>query len=259
MPLWAFPPAAGQAAIALGLWALFALAVFRFDILAALLEPIAPGKRLFVERDPLPTLALRHLALAFGPSLASLAVAFPLGMLAYRLPGLGDLADRAASFGETFPTVALIAILVPALGYGQAPVAAALALYGLLPILRGTVAGLRAVPAEALEAARGVGMSAAQSLARVSLPLAMPLVLQGLRVALVVNVAAATVGAAVGAGGLGVPIVSGIRSFDALLILKGSIPAALLALAVDSSIRGAEKALDRARPNPARASRQIGT
>lgn len=247
------PTALPPALLAAALWAIFAWVVLDFGSLASILEPVAPGKRLFVERDPLPVLALRHLALSFGPSLASLAIAFPAGLASFGRRGVGELADRAASFGEAFPTVALMALLVPSLGYGPAPVAVALALYGVLPILRATVAGLGAVPAEVVEAARGMGMSEGQAMFRVRLPIALPSIIQGARVCLVVNVAAATVGAAVGAGGLGVPIVSGIRSFDPLLILKGSIPAALLALAVDASLRAAERLLPLAQARAAKA------
>jgi len=228
---------------AMVLAALFLWTVFRFESLATLLEPIAPGKRLFVERQGLPELALQHLALSLGTSLASLALAFPLGLAAARdgAEELRDLVDRAAAFGETFPTAALIALLVPALGYGSLSVAIALVLYGLLPILRNTISGIRGVGAEIIDAARGLGMSERAILARVRLPLALPLLVQGLRVSVVTNIAAATIGAAVGAGGFGVPIVSGIRSFDTLLILKGSIPVALLALLADSLLRAFEE------------------
>lgn len=237
--------------------ALFAWTVLRFGDLAALLASIAPGKMLFVERDSLPRLALQHLILSFGTGLTSALVAFPLGVLAARDRGseLRDLLDRAAAFGETFPTVALIALMVPALGYGSLPVAIALVLYGILPILRNTITGLRGIPAEIIDAARGIGMSDRHLLLRVRLPLALPLILQGLRVSLVTSIAAATIGAAVGAGGFGVPIVSGIRSFDTLLILKGSIPVALLALLVDSLLRGVEDGIAANRWNRSGATR----
>ena len=229
----------------LALALVLAWTVFRFEDLARILAPIAPGKRLFVERQSLPALAAQHLALCAATSLAAFAIAFPLGLLASRGSSrhLREALDGTAAFGETFPTAALIALLVPALGYGTAPVALALALYGILPILRNTLAGLGSTPPEVLDAARGMGMTEGQALLRIRLPLALPLVLQGLRVSLISNIAAATIGAAVGAGGLGVPIVSGIRSFDTLLILKGSIPVALLALTADAALRAIEESL----------------
>ncbi|MBN1519327.1 MAG: ABC transporter permease [Spirochaetales bacterium] len=218
---------------------LFFFTVFRFDDIAALIEPLAPGKRLFVERESLPVLACQHAALAFGTSLAAFLVAFPLGLFTAVAAsgGLTGAIDKFAALGETFPTVALMALLVPALGYGTPPVALALGLYGILPVVRNTVAGIRSVSADSIDAARGLGMTDTQILLKVRLPLAAPLIIQGLRISLVVNIAAATVGAAVGAGGLGVPIVSGIRSFDTLLILKGSLPVALMALASDSALK----------------------
>jgi osmoprotectant transport system permease protein len=238
-------------AVLLGL--VLAWILFRFEDLAALLAPIAAGKHLFAEREGLPTLALQHLALSAGTSLVSLALAFPLGSLA-SLEGaedFRDLVDRTAAFGESFPSVALIALLVPVLGYGNAPVAIALALYGILPVLRNTITGLRGVSPEIVDAARGLGMSGGQVFRRVRLPLALPLVVEGFRVSVVTNIAAATIGAAVGAGGLGVPIVSGIRSFDAILILKGSLPVAVLALLADNLLRALEAGLPSPRRMPA--------
>lgn len=234
-----------RAAPALLLALLFAWTVFRFDDLAALLAPIASGKRLFVEREPLYQLALQHLVLTATTCTAAFAIAFPLGLLISRgeAHALGEFADKAASFGETFPPVALMALLIPFSGYGFAPVAIALVAWSILPILRNTVAGLAGASAETIDAAWGCGMSETQVLTRIRLPLALPLVIQGLRVSLVTNIATATLGAVVGAGGFGVPIVSGIRSFDPLLILKGSIPVALLALFCDATLRAVEESL----------------
>jgi osmoprotectant transport system permease protein len=224
-------------AIAFG--ALFLWSVFRFSDVELLLSPFVTGKGVFTERDPLPALALQHVLLSFGSALASFAIAFPLGLYASgpTKARARDLIERAATFGETFPTAALIALLVPSLGYGYAPVALALVAYGALPILRNTLSGLDGASADAIDAARGLGMTDAQALLRVRLPGAAPLILEGVRVALVIDVAAATIGAAVGSGGFGVPIVSGLRSFDALLVLKGALPVAFLALAADGLVK----------------------
>lgn len=229
--------------------ALFGLCVFRFDLVEALIAPVAVRKTVFADRESLAVLALQHLALTAATSAASFAAAFPLALLAFRAGSrhLRELFLKLAAFGESIPTPALIALLVPALGYGFPPVALALFLYGLLPVFRNTISGLEATPPEALEAARGCGMTERQTLFRVRLPHAAPLVIQGARVSLVVNTAAATVGAAVGAGGLGVPIVAGIRSFDTVLVLKGALPVALLALAIDAALRTLE-----AEPEPRR-------
>lgn len=219
---------------------LFCWSVFRFGDVETLLAPIAVRKSVFTERTALPTLALEHIVLAGTTS--GFAAAFATG-LALVLSTRGrkgrryaDLADRAASFGETFPSVALMAILVPSIGYGFPPVGVALFLYGLLPVFRNAFLGLNSTPAELIDAATGSGMTARDILFRVRLPLALPLMVEGLRVSLVVNISAATLGAAVGAGGFGVPIVSGIRSFDLILILKGALPVSLLALFADSCL-----------------------
>lgn len=234
-----------QLAPALILGLLFLWSVFRFGDIASILAPLVQGKRMYVERESLQMLALQHLALSLGSSFLAMTIAFPLGLVvANERDGIWrDLADRIGAFGETFPTAALIAFLVPSLGYGTAPVAMALTIYGILPVLRSTMSGIRAVPPEVLDAARGLGMTERQMMIRVRIPLAMPLVIQGFRVCLVTTIAAATIGAAVGAGGFGVLIVSGIRSFDTLLILKGSIPVALLALFIDSVLTAMQEIL----------------
>ena len=151
----------------------------------------------------------------------------------------------ASSVVETFPTVAVMALLIPLTGYGFVPVAIALFFYGLLPVFRNTVEGLLSISPELVDSAVGLGMDERQILKRLRLPLAMPLVLQGLRISLLINISAATIGAAVGAGGLGIPIVSGLRSFDPVLILQGSLPVACLALFVDSALRRMEFRLER--------------
>ena len=127
------------------------------------------------------------------------------------------------------------------LGYGQTPVVIALGFYGLLPILRNTIQGLDAVPGQVLLAADGMGMTPAQRLLRVQLPLAMPAILAGIRTTVIINISAATLGAAVGAGGLGVLIVNGIRSMDVTMIIKGALPVSLLALLASSLFDMLEK------------------
>ncbi|HRY72064.1 MAG TPA: ABC transporter permease [Spirochaetia bacterium] len=229
----------------LALALLFAFAAFRFPLVEAALEPVLRRKSVFVQREALGVLALQHLALVALTSGPSFLLAFPLALLAARgrARNLRGLLVGAASFAETLPTVALMALLVPSLGYGFAPVAIALFLYGLLPVFRNSLSGLESTPPELVDAGLGAGMTEGELLFKVRLPHAAPLVVQGLRVSLVVNIAAATVGAAVGAGGLGVPIVSGLRAFDPLLILSGSLPVAFLALFADSALRAVEETI----------------
>jgi len=210
----------------------FFFCVFRFDLIETLLAPFLRRKQIFTDRESLPVLALQHVLLVATTSGSAFIMAFSLAI------------------ASATPTIALIALLVPSLGYGFLPVAAALFLYGLLPVFRNTLTGLESTPTHLADAAAGCGMNEMQTLFRVRLPYAVPMVIQGIRVSLVVNIAAATIGAAVGAGGLGAPIVSGIRSFDSILILKGSLPVALLALFVDSSLRAMEQRLESNRVTP---------
>ncbi len=231
----------------------FLACVFRFDLIEAFLAPILRRKQVFADRESLAVLAGRHLALVAATSVPAFLTAFSLALGATRSRStqVREILLKLASIGETVPTAALIALLVPALGYGFPPVASALFLYGLLPVFRNTLTGLESTPAQLVDAAAGCGMTATQALFRVRLPYAAPLVIQGIRVSLVVNIAAATIGAAVGAGGLGAPIVAGIRSFDSILILKGSLPVALLALFVDSGLRALERGIEAKRSSEA--------
>ena len=226
---------------------LFLFIIFFFPLIESLLQPLISRKTIYTQRDPLWLLALEHLALASATSLLSAFIAFGSALLLSRsrFASLRSLVMSASSVVETFPTVAVMALLIPLTGYGFVPVAIALFFYGLLPVFRNTVEGLLSISPELVDSAVGLGMDERQILKRLRLPLAMPLVLQGLRISLLINISAATIGAAVGAGGLGIPIVSGLRSFDPVLILQGSLPVACLALFVDSALRRMEFRLER--------------
>ncbi|MCG5516500.1 MULTISPECIES: ABC transporter permease [unclassified Ectothiorhodospira] len=141
---------------------------------------------------------------------------------------------QLASIGQTFPPVAVLALAVPVLGFGTGPVIVALLLYGLLPIVRNTLAGIQGISAEVLEAARGMGMTPRQVLLQVELPLAAPVILAGIRTSVTVNVATAALGATVGASNLGDPIISGIVNGNTAYIIQGAVMIGLLALTVDS-------------------------
>ncbi|HOX13010.1 MAG TPA: ABC transporter permease [Spirochaetia bacterium] len=234
-PGWVFPAL---------LLAVLILSVLRFDLIESLLGIRARG--LLVSRIPLWELALQHLGLVAASSAAAVPIALGLGIAAVRFSesGLRALLVAAGSAAQTFPSAAVLALSVPLAGFGFAPTFLALSLYGMLPVLHNTIAGLEGVPEAAVDAARGMGMRPRQVLIRVQLPLALPVILAGVRTSVVINTAAATLGAAMGAGGLGLPIISGIRSFDPALILRGAVPSALLALFADASLRRLE---DRAR------------
>ncbi|QDU69419.1 glycine betaine ABC transporter substrate-binding protein [Engelhardtia mirabilis] len=181
------------------------------------------------------SLALEHLAMTAVAVLLAALVAIPGGLLLAPREHAARLALGAAGVLQTVPSIALLAVMiaVPGLGLSVRSAIAALFLYALLPILRNTVSGLRAVDADLVDAARGLGLTPRQVLVRIQLPIAMPAIMAGLRTATVISVGVATLAAFIGAGGLGEPIVTGLYLNDVRLILAGALPAAALALAVD--------------------------
>ena len=162
--------------------------------------------------------------------LAALLVALPLGVLAAKRPLLGQLILGAAGILQTVPSLALLVLMIPLLGIGARPALAAMFLYGLLPIVRNTAAGLIDIPASLRESAEALGLSPWARLRRVELPMASRTILAGIQTSAVLSVGTATLGALVGAGGYGQPILAGIRLDNTAEILEGAIPAALLAL-----------------------------
>lgn len=190
--------------------------------------------------------------------LTALAVAVPagvaLGVAAATRPRLAAIAVGAAGVVFTVPSLALFGLLVAPLGLGRTPAVAALALYSLLPVLRNTVAGLRAVPGDVLEAAAGMGMTAGQSRRRVALPLAAPVIVSGVRVAAVTSVGIATIASLVAAGGLGDLVFAGLRAGDRGRILAATLVVVALALTFDAGLAAAERRIGRRRwgaPGPA--------
>jgi osmoprotectant transport system permease protein len=171
---------------------------------------------------------LTLVALSLG---AAIAVALPLGILAFRRPRLGQAILAAAGVAQTIPSLALFVFMIPLVGIGGPPALIALFLYSLLPIVRNTHAGLAGIPASLRDSAEALGLPRGAVLRRIELPLAAPSILAGIKTAAVINVGTATLGALIGAGGYGQPILTGIRLADTGLILEGAIPAALLALA----------------------------
>ncbi|MDT7857812.1 glycine betaine ABC transporter substrate-binding protein [Rubrivirga sp. S365] len=173
-----------------------------------------------------------HLALVGLSLAAAIVVAIPLGIAAAKVPWLEAPVLGVVSVAYTIPSLALLVFMLPVLGIGAPPALAALFLYSLLPIVRNTHAGLVGIAPELRESAAALGLPARVRLRRVELPLAAPSVLAGVQTSAVINVGTATLGALVGAGGYGQPILTGIRLDDVGLILEGAVPAAVLALAV---------------------------
>lgn len=184
-----------------------------------------------------------HLLLVALSLAAAIVVAVPLGIVAARHRRLGQLLLGLVGIGQTIPALALLVFMVPLLGIGAGPALAALFVYGLLPIVRNTHAGLTGIPAALLESADALGLPRAARLRRIELPLAAPTIIAGIKTAAVINVGGATLGALVGAGGYGQPILSGIRLDDTALILEGAVPAAAMALAAQGLFELAERYL----------------
>lgn len=183
-------------------------------------------------------LGLTALALALG-----ILVAVPLGLLLERRRGAAESVIRAVGLTQTIPSIALLAFMIPLLGVGPLPALVALWIYSIFPILRNTYTGVRDASPDAVQAASALGMTDAQVLRRVRLPLAVPVILAGVRTSAVLTVGTATLAAFIGAGGLGVPIVAGLQLADTTRILSGALPAAALALLVDRALAGVERLL----------------
>jgi osmoprotectant transport system permease protein len=184
-----------------------------------------------------------HALLVSGSLLAAVVVAVPLGILAARQRRLGQAVLGIVGVAQTIPALALLVIMVPLFGIGAGPALVALFLYSLLPIVRNTHAGITGIPAALIESADALGLPRAARLRRIELPLALPTVLAGIKTAAVINVGAATLGALIGAGGYGQPILTGIRLDDTGLILEGAVPAAAFALATQWLFERAERAV----------------
>jgi osmoprotectant transport system permease protein len=182
-----------------------------------------------------------HLTLVAISLVASIAVAIPLGVMAFAWPRLGWVILNSVSVIYTIPSLALLVLMIPILGIGAWPAIAALFLYSLLPIVRNTHAGLVGIAPSLRESAMVLGLPPFARLMRVELPLAAPSILAGIKTAAVINVGTATLGALIGAGGYGQPILTGIRLADNHLILLGAIPSAVLALVVQGAFTFLER------------------
>ncbi len=192
-----------------------------------------------------------HLQLVVPSLFAATLVAVPLGVVAARRPTLGKVVLATTGVLQTIPSLALLLFMIPVMmaligkGIGAPPAIAALFLYSLLPIVRNTHTGLTGIPASLRESAVALGLPPWAALWRVELPLAAPTILAGIRTAAVINVGTATLGGFMWAGGSGRPILRGIDKFDLPLMLEGAIPAALLALAIETLFGLVERVVTR--------------
>lgn len=186
-------------------------------------------------RTSLSTYFFEHIRMVSLSSLIAIVIGVTLGVFVTSSYGaeFKDLLLKLASFGQSFPSPALLALTVPILGYGIEGALIALVIYALMPIIYNVVIGIEEVPDNIIDAAKGMGMTEFELYKNVKIPLAFNVMLGGIRTALVINISAATLTAAIGAGGLGVLVVNGVRTFDIVMILQGSIPVTLLAIIVD--------------------------
>jgi osmoprotectant transport system permease protein len=215
-----------------------------------LLEPLFrwgfPGVAPAVfDRSSYLALWLSHAGIVAAASGAAAAIGVSLAVFATRPAGrdFRPLISTLATIGQTFPPAAVLALAVPALGFGPRPTLVALFLYGLLPVIENAMAGLETVPAAVIEAADGVGLSPWQRLRDVELPLATPSILAGVRVSVTIAIGTATIGSTVGALTLGTPIFDGLAANKLPYVIQGAVLVALFAIVTDMAFARLERCL----------------
>lgn len=188
-----------------------------------------------------------HIILVLASTAIASAMGIPLGVLAARRAAIAKPIVALANLAQTIPSLALFGFLIPLPflgGIGTRTALVALTLYAVLPVLRGTITGIQGVPASVIDCAVAMGMTPRQVLAQIEWPLALPSIVSGLRVAVVIGVGTATIASAIGAGGLGDYIFRGLAMVDSTVILAGAVPAAMLALACDAALALAGRMAD---------------
>jgi osmoprotectant transport system permease protein len=213
---------------------------------AGLFQPLTKyGQPPIYTQASLLGLTLSHLAIVAVATLASTVVAVGLAILVTRPAGREflPLSRSIANIGQTFPPVAVLAIAVPLLGFGTEPTVVALFLYGLLPIFENALTGLTTLPPDVTEAALGVGMTGWQRLIQVELPLALPVILAGIRLSVVVSIATATIGSTVAAHTLGEVIIAGLTTDNTAWVLQGGLVVAVLAVLIYDALSALERVL----------------
>jgi osmoprotectant transport system permease protein len=219
-------------------WLLAALValVLGMPLLRPLFAAAFPAlDRPLYEQDSFIALLGSHLAIVGASSALSLAVGVAAGIFVTRDAGreFRPLVETLVAIAQTIPPVAVLAIAVPLIGFGALPALIALALYGLLPIVRATIAGIESVPRSVIEVADGLGLRRVQRLLRVELPLALPVLLAGVRSSVIINIGTAAVASTVGAKTLGSPIIVGLSGFNTAYVIQGALVVGLLAVVAD--------------------------
>lgn len=228
------------------LWVLAALVALTLAMpaLAPVFAAAFPQlERPLYEQDSFAALLASHGVLVALSSAGAALVGIAAGIAVTREAGreFRPAVESLVAIGQTVPPVAVLALAVPLLGFGAVPVLIALFLYGLLPIVRGTIAGIEAVPAEVREAATGLGLNAWQRLVQAELPLALPALLAGVRSSVAINIGTAAIAATVGVRSLGSPIIVGLAGFNTAYVIQGAVLVALLAVGVDGLFARAER------------------
>jgi osmoprotectant transport system permease protein len=219
-------------------WLLAALVmlVLGMPLLRPLFAAMFPAlDRPLYEQDSFVALLGSHLAIVGASSALSLIVGVAAGLFVTRDAGreFRPLVETLVAIAQTIPPVAVLAIAVPLIGFGALPALIALALYGLLPIVRATIAGIESVPRGVIEVADGLGLRRTQRLVRVELPLALPVLLAGVRSSVIINIGTAAVASTVGAKTLGSPIIVGLSGFNTAYVIQGALVVGLLAVVAD--------------------------
>ncbi|MBA3504307.1 MAG: ABC transporter permease [Betaproteobacteria bacterium] len=219
-------------------WTLTALVLLTFGMesLKPLFAAAFPAlERPVYEQDSFLALVIAHSEIVTVSSSVAILVGVAAGIFVTRSAGaeFRSLIESIAAVGQTFPPVAVLAVAVPLIGFGEIPALIALTLYGLLPIVQQTIAGLESVPHAAREVAKGLGMSATQILTRIDLPLALPVIIAGVRTSVIINIGTAAIASTVGAKTLGSPIIVGLSGFNTAYILQGAVLVGLLAIVTD--------------------------
>lgn len=230
----------------LGLIGLLLALMLRPELFSAIFAPFAPERGpVFYDRVPLWSLALSQLILVAVASGAASIIAITLAVLVTRPFGqsFAPLSRSLANFGQTFPPVAVLALAVPALGFGTWPTLVALFLYGLLPVFENTLTGLTTLPPRTMEAARGMGLTNTQRLWQVELPLALPFILAGMRLTIVISLGTATIGSTVAAATLGEVIIAGLLTNNTAFVLQGGLITGLFAVLIYDLLILAETAI----------------
>lgn len=206
------------------------------------------GQPAIYTQNSLLNLTLSHLAIVAVATAAAAIVAVGFAILVTRPVGAEflPLSRMLANTGQTFPPVAVLALAVPILGFGTAPTLVALFLYGLLPIFENALTGLTTIPPDVEEAARGTGMTGTQRLMQIELPLALPLILAGVRLSVAISIGTATIGSTVAASTLGETIIAGLINSNLAFVAQGGLVVAVLAILIYDGLRLMEQRFRRA-------------